>query len=577
MHRNFPIFTVENDCQDCYKCVRACPVKAIQIREGKAQVLPDLCVLCGRCVEVCPVRAKTVRSDLAKVQALLGTGRRVFASVAPSWVGEFPNTPPSCLVGALKALGFSGVGETALGAQAVTGGLVRYLADAAPGLYLSTACPSAVRYIQKYQPHLVPCLTPFMSPMMVHAGLMRSAPDGAEAVVFIGPCIAKKWEADENPHRVEHVLTFNDLHEWFRESGVDLSRFSEGSGGGFFPERADEGAHYPIEGGMIRTLENDLLPRGVRLMTLAGLDSIHRGLEGLDPARLECPLFVECLSCPGGCINGPVSTGGRTILEKWMDVENVAPQSWKSRKADAGIELELAYRPEEPRERPVSDEELTEALGRVGKFASQDEMNCGGCGYETCRQFARALVLGRAEETMCVSYMRKKAQKKANALLRSMPSGVVIVDREMKIIESNERFARLFGEEVMQIYRALPGMKGCLLSRVVPFHHLFQGVLETDQDIHYDHFRHGDMLFEITVFSIEPNQTVGAVILDVTRREIKRDQIAHRAQEVIERNLATVQDIACRLGEHMADTEILLRAIAEGYATEEPQRDGGGR
>ena len=576
MLRDFPIFTVENDCQDCYKCVRACPVKAIQIREGKAQVLPELCVLCGRCVEVCPVRAKTVRSDLAKAQALLGSGKRVFASLAPSWVGEFPGMTPSMLVGALKTLGFAGVGETALGAQSVTAEVARFLAEAAPGLYLSTACPSAVRYIQKYQPQLASCLTPVMSPMMVHAGLMRSVPEGAEAVVFFGPCIAKKWESDENPDRVEQALTFKDLKEWFRESGLDPAMIPDGEEA-FFPEPACEGAHYPIEGGMIRTLEKKRFSSPVRFVTLAGLENIQRGLEGLDPAKLDSPLFVECLACPGGCINGPVSSVKRSTLERWMDVENFAPGAWEPRDDLPGAEVRLRYSPEVPRDRPVSESELTEALRRVGKFSSLDEMNCGGCGYETCRQFARALVLGRAEETMCVSYMRKKAQKKANALLRSMPSGVVIVDRDMKIVECNERFAHLFGEEVLQIYRALPGMKGCLLSRVVSFHHLFQGVLETDQDVHYDHFRHGEMLFEITVFSIEPNRTVGAVILDVTRREIKRDQIAHRAQEVIERNLAAVQDIACRLGEHMADTEILLRAIAEGYATDEshPDRRGG--
>ncbi len=569
MFRNFPIFTVENDCQDCYKCVRACPVKAIQIRDGKAQVLPELCVLCGRCVEVCPVHAKTVRSDMAEVQVLLGSGRRVYASVAPSWVGEFPGLSPSRLVGALQALGFSAAGETAMGAEEVTAEITRFLSEAPRGLYLSTACPSAVRYIQKYQPHLVPCLTPVMSPMMAHANMLRRLPEGAEAVVFFGPCIAKKWEADEHPERVERALTFRDLKAWFREAGIDPQQMSEGEQD-FFPARAREGAHYPVEGGMIRTFEAGLLPPDIRLLTLSGLDNIHRGLQGLDPSRLEHSLFVECLACPGGCINGPASSSKRTTLERWIDVEDFAPRAWPSRPMSSRVDLGLDYDAESPDDCRISESDLVAALQRVGKYTQQDEMNCGGCGYETCREFARALVLGRAEETMCVSYMRKKAQKKANALLRSMPSGVVIVDREMKIVECNERFAQLFGEEVQQIYRALPGMKGCMISRIVPFHHLFQGVLETDEDLHYDHFRQGEMLFEITVFSIESHQTVGAVILDVTRREIKRDQIAHRAQEVIEKNLVTVQDIACRLGEHMADTEILLRAIAEGYATGDP-------
>lgn len=573
MGLQFPIFTVENDCQDCYKCVRACPVKAIQIEDGHAQVLPELCVLCGQCVEVCPVGAKKVREDLFRAKKLIASGIPVYASLAPSWVGEFPGVAVSGLVGALKRLGFAGVGETALGAQEVTAELSRSLAEGKPGLYLSTACPSAVKFVQKYFPNLVFSLTSVVSPLLAHCRLLRAAVDGPIAVVFFGPCIAKKWESDCHPDELDAVLTFEDLRVWLDEAGVDLA-VDAGKGECFFPEAAEEGAHYPIEGGMVRTIQETGSVSDMAFVTLSGLDNIRRGLEGLDPERLDRALFVECLACPGGCINGPVSQRSRSTLERWIDVENYAPRAFGKGPRPGCVAVEQDYSAEILWEWEVSEEDIVRALRSVGKNCPDDEMNCGGCGYETCREFARALVRGRAESTMCVSYMRKKAQKKANALLRSMPSGVVIVDQEMKIVECNERFARLFGEETLQIYSALPGMKGCLLSRIVPFHHLFQGVLETDQDVHYDHFRHGDMLFEITVFSIEPHQTVGAVILDVTRREIRRDQIAQRAQEVIEKNLATVQDIACKLGEHMADTEILLRSIAEGYATEESKPEG---
>lgn len=567
---NFPIFTVENDCQDCYKCVRACPVKAIQIENGHAQVLSELCVLCGECVEVCPVGAKKVREDLSRARELTASARPVFASLAPSWVGEFPGVSVSAIVGAMKRLGFAGVGETALGAQEVTGRVARLLSREGPGLYLSTACPSAVKYVQKYFPRLVPSLTPVASPLLAHARLLRAAVGGSPAVVFFGPCIAKKWESDCHPGEIDVVLTFQDLRDWLEESGIDMA--GEGNGGEtFFPETAEEGAHYPIEGGMVRTIREAGTSPEVRFVTLSGLDNIRRGLQGLDPSRLKESLFVECLACPGGCINGPLSHRARSTLERWIDVENYAPDSSGRGPRPSLVEVGQVYAAEEASPADVSEEELLRALRSVGKYCPDDEMNCGGCGYETCREFARALVVGRAEPTMCVSYMRKKAQKKANALLRSMPSGVVIVDQDLKIIECNERFARLFGEETFQIYSALPGMKGCVLSRIIPFDNLFQGVLETGQDVHYDHFRHGDMLFEITVFAIEPHQTVGAVILDVTRREVRRDQIAQRANEVIEKNLATVQDIACKLGEHMADTEILLRSIAEGYATEDPE------
>jgi iron only hydrogenase large subunit-like protein len=567
----FPIYTQENNCQDCYKCLRACSVKAIQIREGHARIIQELCVLCGTCVTVCPVRAKKIRNDLGEAKDLLAREKTIFASLAPSWVGEFPGVAPEQMVRALKRLGFTGVGETALGAQEVSAGAAAILQEASPGLYLSTACPSAVQYVRKYLPYLVPCLLPQGSPLLAHARILQRCGGANAQVIFFGPCIAKKWEADSRPEEIRLALTFEDLRQWMENARITFEDFREGGEAPFFPQRAREGAHYPVEGGMIRTIEHVGKSRKIRFLTLTGMANLREALEGLDPGRLQCPLFVECLACPGGCINGPASREERPVLERWMDVEAYAPEVLEPSSSPFGETVEQHYQEELFPEPEISEEELLRAFQSVGKFSPEDEINCGGCGYESCREFAKALVMGRGEPTMCVSYMRKKAQKKANALLRSMPSGVVIVDQDMKIVECNERFARFMGEEVYAIYQVIPGMKGCILSKVFPLEHLFQGVLETNEDVSCDHFRHGEMLFDITIFSIEPFQTVGAVLTDVTRRELQRDQIAHRAEEVIQRNLSTVQEIACKLGEHMADTEILLRSIAEGYAAEEPK------
>jgi len=567
----FPIFTQENNCQDCYKCLRACSVKAIQIKEGHARIIQELCVLCGTCVTVCPVEAKKIREDLGEAKRLMNSGDLVYASLAPSWVGEFPGISSEQMVRVLKRLGFTGVGETALGAQEVSAGAAEILKEAPPGLYLSTACPSAVQYVRKYLPYLVPCLLPQGSPLLAHARILSSHGGEGARVIFFGPCIAKKWEADSRPEEIRLALTFDDLRQWMEDARIAFEDFEEGEGASFFPEKAREGTHYPVEGGMIRTIEHVGKTRKIRFLTLTGMENLRDALEGLDPKRLNCPLFVECLACPGGCINGPASREERPVLERWMDVEAYAPEVLRDPLLPLHVSVEQHYREEVFPEPEISEEELLRAFQSVGKFSPEDEINCGGCGYESCRQFAKALVMGRGEPTMCVSYMRKKAQKKANALLRSMPSGVVIVDQDMKIVECNERFARFLGEEVHAIYQVIPGMKGCVLSKIFPLEHLFQGVLETNQDVSCDHFRHGEMLFDITIFPIEPFQTVGAVLTDVTRRELQRDQIAHRAEEVIQRNLSTVQEIACKLGEHMADTEILLRSIAEGYAAEDPK------
>lgn len=569
--QTFPIYTVKNDCQDCYKCVRACPVKAIKIENGHAQEISDHCVLCGRCVEICPVGAKRIRDDRPEAERLLRSGKPVYVSIAPSWVGEFPDVSPGKIIRALKALGFAEIGETALGAQEVTASLAEFLRDAGPGLYLSTACPSAVEYVRRYLPHLTGCLTPVLSPLLAHCKLIRRAAGPDAPIVFFGPCIAKKVEADGHGDMLACSLTFKDLRAWLEDRGIDLDRIDDGPED-FFPVKADEGTHYPIEGGMIETIKASGEFPDVRFLTISGMNSLQRALDKVDPRGFSVPVFMECLACPGGCINGPGSQKSHSSLSRWMNVKDFAGPLEKAPTRMVSVPVDEPYLPQRSDEGNVTEEQIKLALRMIGKTSEEDELNCGGCGYDTCRAMAKALVLGRAEVTMCVSYMRKKAQKKANALLRSMPSGVVIVDHDLSIVECNERFANLMGPETAGLYDLSDGLKGARLARIAPtFAHLVEGVLDTDEDVHYDHFRAGEKLFEITVFSIEPHLTVGAVILDVTRREIRRDQIAHRANEVIRKNLATVQEIACRLGEHMADTEILLRDIAEGYGSENDQ------
>jgi PAS domain-containing protein len=352
----------------------------------------------------------------------------------------------------------------------------------------------------------------------------------------------------------------------------------------FVPRLAEEGALYPLEGGMTETIRALGDFNHVRFITVTGLENIRRTLAGFDMERLNGPVFIEALACEGGCISGPCTAGAGALLNKRLAVEQAAilPETPVTRTPQVAIGARFYP---EPVEKSVAESnKIREALLRVGKKTAEDELNCSGCGYNTCREFAAALIAGNAEPTMCVSYMRNLAQKKANALLRSMPSGVVIVDETLHIIECNERFGRMFGQDISDIYDACPGLNRCALSKVLPFTDMFTNVLHSGEEVHYDHYRSNGRLLNITVFSLEPGRVAGAVILDVTRQELRRDQIAQKAREVIRRNLGTVQEIACRLGEHMAETEILLRSIAEGYAaddgcglTERKPDDGGGR
>ncbi len=559
MNQQYPIYTEKNDCRDCYKCVRHCPVKAIKIENGRAAVIPERCIACGLCVHTCPAGAKKVRNDLTRTKNLLERHTKVVASIAPSYVSEWPGIDPAAMAGALKQLGFSAASETALGAEAVSHALARTLEHARPGLHISTACPVVVDHIRKYRPEFTANLTPLLSPMQTHANLLKKQLGPDTAVVFIGPCIAKKCESDEFDGFTDIALTFKELKAWFEERGIDPYAALPAD---FKPGKAQHGAIYPLAGGMNKTLE--AYPLGsVELLAMSGLEAIFQTLENLDTAALQAPVFLEALACPGGCIGGPQTTARQALLAGELAVRKTSSSQCPDATA---VAVAFTFEPGPPPSSTPAESEIRAALERVGKFRIDDELNCGGCGYETCRNFAEALINNKAEPDMCLSYLRKQAQKKANALLHSIPSGVVIADASLRVIECNENFARLAGPETMLGYEARPGLEGADLRKILPFAQLFDEVNRSGKKYRTDTLRFEERLLKVTIFPIEPGKTVGGTLLDVTQIEYRREHIARQAREVIEKNMATVQDIACRLGEHMADTEILLRSIADDYA-----------
>ncbi|MGN0871271.1 MAG: [Fe-Fe] hydrogenase large subunit C-terminal domain-containing protein [Victivallales bacterium] len=576
MNHTYPVYTIEAECQDCYKCVRHCPVKAIQVRDGHAAVIPEMCVACGNCVEVCPVKAKQVRNGTGRARRLLAETVPVYVSLAPSWVSEFRGVSAAQLVRALKELGVAGVSETALGAQLVSAEIARKLDEESPGLLLSSACPTSVDFIRKYLPELAGRITPVASPLIAHCRLLRDTFGENIRTIFIGPCIAKKNESDRHPALLNLALTYPELRQLFREEGIDPARVTPRAEDSFVPEAVEEGARYPIEGGMNDTIAFQTRNRKVHYVTLSGLENIDLALSGIRELPKGETVFVEMLACHGGCVHGPCAEHDSPGLLERLRVLNYArlPEQPRRRTAKSGIGDDFPAAAFEP---PVPGiNEIAAALRSIGKNSPEDELNCDGCGYDTCRNFAQALLAGRAEPSMCVSYLKKQAQKKANALLRSISSAVVITDKKLQIIECNRNFAALFGEDTLEAFDACPGLAGADLKRIVPFAGLFASSLQSGHDVRRDSLKVGKRLYNLNIFNIEPREVVGAVIFDVTNTEMRREQIAARAREVIDRNLATVQEIACRLGEQMADTELLLRSIADNYADETPE-DGGQR
>ena len=569
-----PIRTESAACQDCYKCVRECPVKAISVTLGKASIVPELCVLCGHCVGICPAGAKKVRSDMERARSLIAMKPFVTASLAPSFAAEFPELEPARLVAALRALGFSSVSETAWGADAVSRSLAAELSGAGvsgPGrVVLSSACPVVNDYILLYRPELARFLSAFSSPLGAHAAELKALHGPESAVVFIGPCIGKKREADRSGGAIDAAVSFKELRAWFDQAGIDPHAMRPGKNDAFQPERAAKGSLYPIDGGMIAGMKKYSPGLNAHCLSYSGLGQIERALEGLESYSGDVPIFLELLACEGGCVNGPEAARRSGSVRKRLSVLDYARASHDRRDAQAAPVTARSATPV-PRG-AATDAALVETLRSIGKTNPEDELNCSSCGYDNCRSFAAAMLSGKAERTMCVSYMRALAQKKANALIKAMPSGVVLVGADMNVIECNRPFASLLGAETERLFDARPGLEGADLRKLAPFWAIFEAAFANSAfpDGRPDSVAHdvksGGRVLSGSVFGVEPGLVVGGIFQDVTVPWIRRDRVVSQARAVIRKNVATVQKIAYLLGENAAESETILQSIVESFS-----------
>lgn len=568
-NREYPLYTIKNDCQDCYKCVRHCPVKAIKIVDNSAMIVSDMCIACGTCYKVCPAKAKQMRNDLTRAKHLVATGKDVYVSLAPSWISEFEGISKEQIIAAIRRLGIRGVSETALGAEEVSTNIAALLEKADKGLFISTACPSVVEYIRKYLPEKTKNLIPFSSPLLAHCTMLKEKLGQDIEVIFIGPCIAKKIEADSHPELLNLSLSFGDLRQWLKDDGINLKEINTSVFDKFALEKAEDGTAYPIEGGMIETLKPYSKIKNSYLMQITGIENIKRELTNLNEEDFDHPVFIECLACEGGCVSGPCMTTKKAGLKKRFDIlqETTFPENIGER--TPSFDIKMDYEPHQINNPAFEEADIKKMLAKLGKYNIEDEINCGGCGYDTCRNFAKALLRGHAEPEMCVSHMKHQAQSKANALLRCIPSPIVIADAKLSILEYNDEFVNAFwNDEAHDEIYDRNNLHGADLRDFITFTNLFSASLDLEQDIRREHIKHEERLFDVVVFNIDKKQIVGGIMEDVTNVEMKKEQIAARAKEVIHKNLATVQQIACTLGEHMAETEVLLRSIAKDFSSE---------
>lgn len=558
-----PIYTEPDNCQDCYKCIRECPVKAIQIENNKAYITQERCIYCGHCTEVCPAGAKKIRDGISRAQMVLQNHQQTLLSLAPSWISEFEDLPEQQLIAAIRRLGFAGVSETALGAELVSAKVNDCLHCSEPGVYISSACPVVVEYIRKYSPEHINTIVPVLSPMLAHAKILQELYGDETKIIFAGPCICKKLEADTHKELIEVALTFRDLKNWFEKEGIAPYRLTSGESDKFIPYHSGIGTLYPIEGGMLPGISDD--NHKIVKMAFSDLENIKDVIRNLGTKREKDSLFLELLACKGGCINGPAKISDTSLALKCYAVLNRSVAAPGDPVQNFGhLNITTTYPVDTNIKRySHTEEDIKQALVAVGKNSPKDELNCSGCGYDSCRDFALAMLEGRAEENMCVSYMRKIAHDKATVLLQKIPAGVLLVDNDLNIVDMNRFCANLLGEEIGTIYDVSPGLHGMALNKICSFGDIFSVVLDSGEEITERQIRDGDRIWLLSIYNIQPQRLVFGLLQDLREPYVRKEWMLEKIQEVIQKHMSTVQQVACLLGENAAFSDATLRAVME--------------
>ena len=403
------VSTITDRCKRCYSCIRECPAAAIRVIDAQAKVIEERCIACGHCVKVCSQDAKQILSEIDETYELLKSNN-VIAIVAPSFAASFPNEYKK-IPTALRRLGFTKVIETAFGADLIANDYMDLIKADNDKTVISSACPAVVSFIQKYYVELVPNLAQVVSPMIALGRYLKKDLGEDVKIVFIGPCVAKKHEAqdDDVAGIIDAVLTFTELKQMFDESGIDVSKLEDSD---FDEPHAMMGKAYPLAGGLIKTIDvsGDILEKDI--IVVEGKKKVLEIIEEIANNHINAK-FTDILFCEG-CISGPaIDTklnyyARREKVINYIDekINNVDKRVWKSNLYNARkLNLHRNFKIDNQRRPYPSEEKIKEILAQTKKYTPKDELNCGACGYPTCREYAVAIAKDLAEKEMCLPYV----------------------------------------------------------------------------------------------------------------------------------------------------------------------------
>ena len=553
------------NCKHCYKCVRNCRVKAISVKNEQAHIVREACIHCGLCLEVCPQNAKTFASDLDKIKRFLRTGTKTVISLAPSFMGVLPFEKPGQIVAALMKLGFAEVRETAEGAVLVTKEYQKLLEEGEMENIITTCCPSMNDLIEKYHPSLTKYMAPVVSPMIAHGRLIKKMYGEDTKVVFMGPCIAKKEEAIGDTRvagAIDAILTFEEFLDWVKAEGIEILKCEDMA---FANPEVNVNRAYPVSGGVIRSIMTEEIKEEYHKLYVDGIDACIELLESMEKGELE-RCFVEVNICDGGCIKGPASKNWKSSFTKAkIRVEEQVKHAVADESIAANeIAMSKKFSDRSKKQSLPTEVDIKNILRRIGKTKKEDELNCGACGYPTCRAKAVAVFQGKAEVGMCLPYAVEKAESMSNVVMDETPNLVLIVNRELRICECNKLAQKFLGVN----------RKEALESYIFEYIETqdIEEVLDTKQPIINRKIDHPQIHLkaEQSIVYIENIDSVLIIYQDISKQELAKEkrlnlkmETVEMAQRVINKQMMVAQEIAGLLGETTAETKVTLTKLRD--------------